>query len=510
LLGERNPERLWKLAMLAALFALHPLRVESVSWVSERKDLLSGLFFFLLLIGYGRYVRRPSPALLYAGVALPLLLGLMSKPMLVTVPLVLLLLDFWPLRRVQLESRDPAVLLAAMRPLVVEKLPLFVIVILSAVVTFLAQADSGSVSDLVFRGAGPRLANAFLAVSFYLQKLAVPTGLAAFYPHPGDIQLSNEMWARAVPGIVVFVALAAVAYAARRSAPYLTVGVAWLLVMLLPVIGFVQVGAQGWADRYSYLTLIGPCMALIWGVAALLHRATGRPHAVLSVASIAFGVLVLALFASLTAKQIETWKDRESVWLTALERVPRNYLAAQKIGALRYEQRRHAEALEYFELADGIIPEWSKNQLMLGLILSAMKEHERAKPQLEAAMADYASNAQLHYSLGIAAAAAGERVQAVRHFEDSVARAPDNPVYAFKLGKALAAAGRMEDALGYLERASAQLPDDLQLRMVIAEANAALGRSERAIEIYREVLGRDPQQRQAREALERLSPPATP
>ncbi len=379
--GRLRVDDSWKIALVVAIFALHPLRVESVTWVSERKDVLSGAFFFIMLAGYCAHARRPSRGLFYPAVLLPLALGLMSKPMLVSAPFLLLLFDFWPLRRVGSLAGPAKDEQLSLRALAIEKIPLLVIVVASMIVTFAVQVDAGVVSSLGHTSIGARIPNAFVAYSTYLEQLVWPAGLAAFYPQIGDVYPASDIWRMALVPMLLFAIANAAALALRRRAPYLVVGLGWYLIAILPVIGLVQVGAQGWADRYTYLSLIGPTWALVWGADALARRFCERVGARPAWATsgvLAAGAAVCIAFVSLTRAQIATWKDRDSVWTHALEVVPRNYRAAMQLGALRYEQGRYTEAVEVLERADAIVPNWAPIQQMLGIAYRAAGEFDKA------------------------------------------------------------------------------------------------------------------------------------
>ena len=246
---------LWCSAFVASLFAIHPLRVESVAWISERKDLLSGIFFMLTLISYSRYVRQPSIRR-YAVLTILFVCGLMSKPMLVTVPIVLFLLDYWPLQRMKSAKSISA--------FVIEKIPLAILSIASAVVTLVVQSQSvGSVEQLPIP---LRINNASVSYIVYLWKMVWPARLAPFYPHP---ETAIPFWLGGLSGALL-VTITGVAFAFRRRHPYVLTGWLWYVIMLIPVIGFVQVGWQARADRYTYLPQIGLYVAGTWATADLV------------------------------------------------------------------------------------------------------------------------------------------------------------------------------------------------------------------------------------------------
>src|SRR5947207_3153901 len=302
---------LWPSAVVAALFAIHPLHVESVAWVAERKDVLSAVFFMLTLAAYTSYVRQPSLGR-YLMVSVFFACGLMSKSMLVSVPVVLLLLDYWPLARGQrVEGRGQRSEVrgqrSEIRSLIIEKLPLFALSILCGVGTFLIQERSaGSLEQLPL---GWRINNAIVSAVTYIWQMFWPTGLAVFYPHPED---RLAIWQVAL-ALGLLIAITALAFIYRKTRPYLLVGWLWYLVMLLPVIGIVQVGLQGHADRYTYLPHIGLYVALTWLIANVFSSVRYR-RAVL----VAAGITALVALSACAWNQTSYWRNSEALWTRAL------------------------------------------------------------------------------------------------------------------------------------------------------------------------------------------------
>ncbi|MEK9137921.1 MAG: glycosyltransferase family 39 protein, partial [Bacteroidota bacterium] len=310
----------WQSAVVAALFALHPLHVESVAWVAERKDVLSTLFWILTMLTYIRYVEKPEVRR-YLVVTITFALGLMSKPMLVTLPLTLLLLDYWPLGRVETKIAASAGLssveqagggkqqkqrhrtsLLSLRnflPLVKEKIPLFVLVVGSSVATFIAQKGGGAVARVSLFTIEERVTNALMSYVRYLGKMVWPTGLAVFYPY----RTQWPAWQLLGAGLL----LVAISYLAIRNLkrlPYLAVGWLWYIGTLVPVIGLVQVGSQSMADRYTYVPLLGIFIMLVWGISDLVSH--WRPRKVAIPIATAGMLCVLVI---LTSIQVRTWRD---------------------------------------------------------------------------------------------------------------------------------------------------------------------------------------------------------
>ncbi|HBZ71527.1 MAG TPA: hypothetical protein DEP35_18110, partial [Deltaproteobacteria bacterium] len=355
---ERLTGALGRSAFVAAIFGIHPLHVESVAWVSERKDVLSGVFFAAILWAYAQQPKgRPRRAQQIAIFGL-LALGLLAKSMLVTVPFVLLLLDFWPLERVPRERLQP--LLRALGPLAREKLPLFALAAASSVVTYAVQRASGAVAPLEKLPLAARLLNIAPAYVAYLERAFWPTGLAIYYPLvPSDLSLL-----RAIAATFALGAATVGAFALRRRAPYLLVGWLWYLGMLVPVSGLVQVGGQSMADRYTYLPLIGVTLALAWGA-----RDLAGPKRAAQVALGAVAALLIAASARASSLQIRTWRDGESVAEQALAVTHNNPRAHSMFASALGLQGRWSEARPQIEAAIALEPGLALHRGLLGLIL---------------------------------------------------------------------------------------------------------------------------------------------
>ena len=325
-------------AFVAALFSLHPLRVESVAWVAERKDVLSGLFWMLTLLAYLRWIRLPRPGRYLAVITL-FALGLLSKPMLVTLPFVLLLLDFWPLGRMQFPGRgrggtpdSPGIPFSR---LLLEKAPLLALAAASSVVTVIAQKSGGALRSVHNDTLAIRVANALHSYVAYLGKTFRPKDLVIMYPHTGLVLNDPAVLAA---GLVI-AAITLVAVRASRTRPYVLTGWLWYLGTLVPTIGLVQVSGQSMADRYTYLPLIGVFSVIAWGVPDLLPALR---HRALALAAAAGAVLIL--LCSLTIRQVETMRDDETVFRHMLAVDPGNHFALQTLGVLLIEHGRTEEA----------------------------------------------------------------------------------------------------------------------------------------------------------------------
>src|SRR5437660_12724311 len=401
---------LWPSAAVASFFALHPLHVESVAWVSERKDVLSTLFWMLTLLAYWRYTREPSLRR-YLPVLVLLALGLMSKPMLVTLPLVMLLLDVWPLGRLPLAAPEggdtPCVERSARRQevrpgshprarkarrsealprarratwppglrLVLEKVPLVALAAASSVFTFVVQLHGGAVAPVDALPFQARVANALVSYAAYLGKMIYPAGLVIFYP-----RVPLPAWQVAAAGLALVAgSLLVIRLAPRR--PWLLVGWLWYVVTLLPVIGLVQVGDLAMADRYTYVPLIGPFIMLAWSAAEIVRR---RPAWRSTVAASA-GVL-LAGCAVATGLQLRYWRSSMTLFEHAVEVIPDNYVAHLSLGNALAEQGRLDDAIAHYSAALRVKPDLATAHGNLGVILARQGTPEEAGAQYAAAL----------------------------------------------------------------------------------------------------------------------------
>ena len=458
--------RLARSAAVAGLFALHPLRVESVAWVSGRKDLLSGLCFALALHAHARLARAGAAQRRrwLAAVAGCFALGLMSKPVLVTLPCVLLLLDVWPLGRLRSEGA---------RALVAEKLPLFGLAAVSSALTVWAQR--GAVIELDALPLPARLLNALLSVEVYLRELLWPAGLSPFYPHPGGL-LSP---ARALPGALIVAGMLALGWRLRERAPYVAVGWLWFLGMLVPVLGIVQVGAQAHADRYTYLPQIGLCWAAVWGVADLWSRAKLAPNAL-----VALAIALLALLGALSARQVGAWRDSESLWRRALAVDPRNHVALFGLARERAERGLRDEAAQLYAQAIAMEPRYPEARANLGVTLIELGRLDEGIEQLRAAVELRPQHARSRANLGRALAGRGELDAGLRECRRALELAPEDALVRETLALVLLARGlREEGRAEYLAaeaRATAQrdpgLAAAIRARRVAAEARVPRAR----------------------------------
>jgi tetratricopeptide (TPR) repeat protein len=445
----RMTQARWRSALVAGLFALHPLHVESVAWAAERKDVLSTLLGLLTILAYVRYVERPSVGR-YGWMAAIYALGLTAKAMFVTLPFVLLLLDFWPLGRFG----------KGFGRLVWEKLPLFLVAAASSIVAFYAQHSIGSVVFLERLPFQARLANTLITYVAYLGHTFWPMGLAVHYPHPRPQLLSVGVFAAAVFLAAIF----GIVFRLRRRFPYLIVGWCWYLGTLVPVIGLVQVGGQAMADRYTYVPLVGIFVAVVWSLGDLASRLRlGRIAATCAAAA------ALAGCAALTVVQIGYWRDSLSLWTHTLAMTENNEVADYNFGLLLAHQNRLREALGFFEKAVQIEPTFGLAQNNLGLVLNGLGYPKEAIPHFIAALQIDPGNADAHNNLGTAFRRLGRTEEALAAFRAALEINPRHSMAYFNMGMVFAGQGQLQKAADSLARAIRTDPGDPMLRCEMGE-----------------------------------------
>ncbi len=452
----------------SALFAVHPLHVESVAWIAERKDVLSTLFWMLATLAYVRYVRSPSRARM-ALVAVLFAAGLAAKPMLVTLPFVLLLLDAWPLGR-----RGAPFLLR-------EKLPLFALAAVSCAVTLAAQR--GAIGTTEAYPLAARAANALVAYATYLLKALWPANLAVFYPYaPRSL---------GAPGVIlsalVLAAATAGAYFLRRARPYAWTGWLWYLGTLVPVIGIVQVGLQSSADRYTYVPLVGIFVIVAWGVPELAARWRLAARAIPVAAAVAVGACAVA-----ARVQVGYWRDGFTLWDHALAVDPGNYYAHTGVAIAAADAGRAEEASRHFAEAIRIAPDYAEAYHGWGLLLAHQGRLDEAITRYDAAVRLKPDFVAAQNNLGAALASAGRFADAASHYREALRLVPDDPTVRANLGQALARQGRLDEAVAELDRALRLDPRMAAAHDALGLALFQLGRADEAIAHYREALRLDP------------------
>jgi len=442
----------WRSAWVAALFAVHPAHVESVAWISERKDVLSTTLWFATTWMWVCYVRHPHVAR-YAMVCVFYALGLASKPMLVTLPVTLLLLDVWPLAR---QARG-------WRALVMEKWPLFALAAASSVITVIVQRQGGAISGLDQLPFGERLAHAGLAYATYLGHVIWPVHLTVFYPYgalPGA--------ATVIGAALLLIVLSKAAWTRRHHAPFVWTGWSWFVVTLIPVIGLLQVGTQAMADRYTYVPYVGVFIAMAWGVPALFGQ-----WRVPSLVTAACGAAAVMAAAWLAHAQVATWRTSETLWAHAVEATPTSAKAHNSLGAIYGNQGRLADASRHFQEALRLRPDGQEAQHIV--------------PNLAQSLLDQ-----------------GRPAEAIPYFQQAIAIAPSRPELRHNFGLALIAVNRVDEAIATWREAVRLNPDSAQTWSLLGMTLAGERRVPEARAAFMEVLRIDPSNADARRALQIL------
>jgi protein O-mannosyl-transferase len=463
----------WPSAFVAAIFAIHPLRVESVAWIAERKDVLSAVFFMLTLGAYVRYVRKPTLGR-YLTASILFACGLMSKPMLVTVPFVLLLLDYWPLsrtrgpafanqpsrkatasreaaaRQAEFGSRKPEI--QSWSKLVAEKIPLFALSIGSCVVTFILQERSaGSIAQLPFNW---RIQNAIVSYVTYIWQMFWPSNLAVFYPHPEN---TLALW-QVMLAAAFLVAITLLVFALRRTRPYLLVGWLWYLSMLVPVIGIMEVGLQSHADRYTYLPQIGSYIAVAWLIADLSISLRIHRRVLAAVA-----IIVVVALSACAWRQTSYWRNSETLWTRALAVTQNSDVAHTNLGMFLAERGQLDEALPHLQAA-------------LEIRSAGVQPHYRLSLSL------------IHCDLGYVLAKKGELDDAIAHLRKAIEFQPDYADAHYNLGTAFFQTGRIDEAIAEYRRTLSIRPNDWGAHTSLGNALAQKGLFREAATQYQAAL----------------------
>ncbi len=483
--------RLWESSFVAALFALHPTHVESVAWVAERKDVLSTFFWMVTIWSYVWYAGSRSLKR-YVIVLLSFALGLMSKPMVVTLPFVLLLMDYWPLKRFEVDPANPSIPQSHTPSiyLVCEKIPFIILSAVSGVVTYLVQQNCGAVNSLGEWPLYVRASNAFVAYIGYMVKMVWPFNLAVFYPHPEVIPI----W-RAAMACVLLLSISLFAIKKARRYPYFVVGWLWYLVVLVPVIGLVKVGAQAMADRYSYLPTIGLFIIIAWGFSDF---STGFRYkkAALNIAAI-LTLLILMMTARL---QLGYWENSITLFEHAVKVTKDNDLAHFNLGNAFMTKGKIDEAIYHYNNAVNIRPDDAQTHTNLGIalfrkgdidaaaaeykkaikidpdspeahncmgnILYAQGKFKKAEGLYEEALRIKSDYSQAHNNIGLALYAQGKIDKAIYHYTEALRIKPDYAETCNNLGAALTKKGMVDKAIIFFKEALRMEPDD-----VIAQKN---------------------------------------
>ena len=475
----------WRSALVAAFFALHPLRVESVAWTAERKDVLSALFFLLTLEAYRRWVARPGRGR-YALLVGVYALGLMSKPMLVTLPCVLVLIDVWPLGRRAGGGGGPGTAPGAagarsLAGLVREKAPLLALAAASAAVTFVVQRMTHAVASMGLVPPGRRVTNALLSFWRYIGETLWPAGLAPFYPFGTGSETAAAVVALAGLALVTWLVVRQ-----ARARPYLAVGWLWYVGMLVPVIGLVQVGRQAHADRYTYLPVIGLLVAAVWLVSDLLARSRAARIAACAACAVALTALSVA-----TARQVARWHDTRTLFTYALTVTRDNAIAHENLGNALLAAGDARAAIPHLEEAARLTPDLPGAFNNLGSALGLAGRYEEAIARFRTAL-DQKETADGHFNLGFVYARQGRTDDAIRECEAALRLDPRHYSAHAQLGVALADRGRLDEAAAHLRQALEVNPGRIETRRFLAATLERAGRADEAIREYEAILERSP------------------
>ena len=494
---RRMTGAIWRSALVAALFLWHPAHVESVVWIAERKDVLSVFFGLLTLGAYFRYTvqaaaGRRSAAWHYGFALFFFAAALLSKAMLVGLPFLLCLLDFWPLRRLPCPGWPVGELEKPLAPgparpptwrwLLLEKLPFGVLLVISCVMTYLAQDHGGAVNSLGLVPLSLRLTNAVVAYARYVWEAFWPVNLAIFYPMPHGWPLGLVVAAG-----LFLLALTVLALTQARLRPWLLVGWFWFLETLGPVIGLVQVGTQSMADRYTYLPYVGLFLAAAWSLGELTERFPVARRTVPSATA-----MVLAMLLGLTVAQVRFWQTTSDLWAHALAVTQNNYEAYDNLGIEHMNAGRYAAALTNYQSALAIEPGFYMIHYHLGVLHALQKDSRAAEEEFQLALRDRPAWPPVEFRYGSLLAAQEQWAAAAEHYERGLQGAPDDAIAHQECGRVLARLGRMDAALTHLQLALRHNPDDAQARYDLALGLVMAGRKEDAITAYRAALARRP------------------
>lgn len=491
---RRMTGELWPSAFVAAVFAIHPLQVESVAWATERKDVLSGLFFVLTLWAYASYAEQPRSWPRYLAVLAFAALGMMAKAMLVTLPLVLLLLDYWPLNRfsaVPVANNRFARFgrCAILLRLVGEKIPLFAMTVAVAVITYHIQTSKSLVS---FERSSMlwRIGNAFLSYATYLEHFFCPMNLSPVYP-----RLSHNL-----PRGAVFIAYMLVlgitlaVFIKRRRFPYLLIGWFWFLGILIPVIGFVQVGATSIADRFTYLSIIGVAMMLTWGVSEVLKSSAHQREL-----GIAFSIAILTPLLFCAFGQAMLWHDGEVLWRHALQCTSRNHLAHFVLAEELVAKGRIDEALVQYREAEKLAPNYPMRNF--GVALAMQGKHEEGIQYYLKVLKVAPDAFRAHFNLAWIYAIAGRRDEAIASYRRAIELETEDRDARNNLGAVLLDDSQYAEAVKEFQEAIRIGGDDPNVNFNLGNALLGLGRRDEAIEQYRKVLVASPDDAEAKKKI---------
>lgn len=479
---NRATQYVWRSFMVAALLAVHPINVESVAWVAERKNVLCTLFFMLALLAYLAYTRKPSLGR-YLTLLAMFALGLMAKPMVITLPFVLLLLDYWPLARMMTQSGEPVTPLAnpkipkkSFAWLVLEKVPMLALVLGSALITLFAQGSAGAVSSIQDVSLGSRIGNAVVCYLRYIEKAVVPVHLASLYPYPVD---GVPTW-RWLSALVVLLCITAFAFLITDRG-YLKTGWLWFLGTLIPVIGLVQIGNQAMADRYAYIPFIGLFIMAVWGIADLARQRR------ISSTYLAVGATVILAAMSVQAEiQMSYWRDGAALWAHTAEVTANNFIAEDNLGNALILEGKKDEALPHFQAALRIRPSDPVSELDIGIYAQMQGHLQESMDWYRKALVDTTNpdlRAQAYTNLGSAYRMSGNHREAKQNYQSSLQLNPNATLALIGLGLVSQKTGDLDLAIQSYEKAVAIQPTDVDY-LLLAQAWQLKGDANKAQEAF--------------------------
>ncbi len=480
---NRMTRRIWSSAFVAALFALHPLHVESVAWIAERKDVLSAFFGLSAILAYSRYAERPS-IVWYLATLVLFALGLMAKPMLVTLPFVLLLLDYWPLERF-------SNLGTSIRRLILEKLPFFFLAGISSIITYIVQQKGGAVPPIYVLTIKARLANGVVSYLAYIAKMFWPTSLALLYPHPVHIPLIKVV----VSGIIL-ISLTGIFIYAGRIYKYLAVGWLWYLGTLVPVIGIIQAGTQSMADRYTYIPLTGLFVIIAFGAADLFKKIPFK-NIVLATAAVA----VICACGIVTAKQLTYWQDSFSLFDHALAVTENNYMMHNNYGSVLSNLGRHEEAAEHFAETLKFIPNSHEAHNNYAYCLIELGRPDEAIEHLNTALKLKRNFPTAQYNIALALAAKGDYDGAIEQLKTYLGPNANVASAYNHLATILVKKDKLDDAIALLEEAIVLKGDSYELHTNLGILLEKKGLIKEAKECYKKAIQINPHDTKALDKL---------
>jgi len=469
-LFHRMTGALWKSAFVAAFFALHPLHVESVAWVSERKDVLSAFFWMLTLCLYVYYAEKPVIRR-YVLVALAFICALMSKPMVVTLPLIMILLDYWPLRRFENQNRLSDTIVWQLK----EKLPLMLLSLLLVVATFYTPGDNASYELLPLQ---TRLANAPVAFVTYLAKTFWPQDMAIFYPFPSQI----PVW-QITGAILLIIIMTAAVLATAKRLPHLFVGWFWFIITIAPVIGILQIGDFAMADRYHYLPSIGIAIMLAWEIPHCIKREVLRKNILWPVA-----LVFLASLAFLAWQQCAYWKNNIELWNHAIQATEDNYMAHNNLGLALFTEGKANEAIAHYNQVIRIRPFDAVPRHNKGVVYTRSGQYQMAIENYDEAIRVNPDDAEAYHAKGNIYLGLGQHQKAVGNLSKAIALKPDNPAIYYNRGTAYIHLAQYQQAIADYSKAVALNPAYFDAYNNRAFIYLRLGRYQQAVEDYSQAI----------------------